>query len=113
MWVSSSAIEASSCPQVRHGQADQQRVVGTKATPQRLAQLGELGELGELGAQPALGQLSQHPGSRSPSTRAASIARPEAPSTPVATESSLMPASSRVFWMRWPSAAWAWTSRSR
>ena len=43
----------------------------------------------------------------------ASIARPEAPSTSAATESSLMPASSRVFWTRWPSAACAWISRLR
>jgi hypothetical protein len=41
--------------QVRHGQADQQRVVATKAAPQRLAKLGE------LGPQPALGQLGQDP----------------------------------------------------
>jgi hypothetical protein len=40
--------------QVRHGQADQQRMMGTKAAPQGLAQLRE------LGAQPPLGQLSQH-----------------------------------------------------
>src|SRR6266496_992428 len=30
-----------------------------------------------------------------------------------ATESSLMPASSKVFWMRWPSELWAWISRLR
>ena len=53
------------------------------------------------------------PGSRSPATRAASIARPETPSTSAATESSLMPASSRVFWMRWHSALWVWISRLR
>jgi hypothetical protein len=29
--------------QVRHGQADEQRVVGTKPAPQRLAELGQLG----------------------------------------------------------------------
>jgi hypothetical protein len=93
--------------QVRHGQADQQPMMGTKAAPQGLAQLRE------LGAQPPLGQLSQHLWSRSPATSASSIARPEAPSTSVATESSLMPASSSVFWMRWPSEAWAWMSRLR
>src|SRR5215204_1830607 len=47
-------------------------------------------------------------GSRSPATKASSIARPETPRTSVATESSLMPASSRVFWIRWHSALWAW-----
>jgi hypothetical protein len=99
MWVSSSAIEASSCPEVRQGQADQQRMVATKPALQRLAQLGE------LGAQPALASSASIPGSRSPAIRAASIARPETPSTSVATESSLMPASSRSCWMRWPSAA--------
>jgi len=55
MWVSSSAIEASRLLQVRHREADQQRVVATKAAPQRLAKLGE------LGPQPPLGQLGQDP----------------------------------------------------
>jgi hypothetical protein len=93
--------------QVRQGQADEQRVVGTKPAPQRLAQLGK------LGPQPPLGQLGQHLGSRSPATRASSIARPDPPSTSAATESSLMPASSKVFWTRWPSELWAWISRLR
>jgi hypothetical protein len=93
--------------QVRQGQADEQRVVGTKPAPQRLAQLGELGRSRPLASSASVW------GSRSPATRAASIARPEAPSTSVATESSLMPASSRVFWARWPSEAWAWMSRLR
>ena len=41
------------------------------------------------------------------------MARPETPSTSAATESSLMPASSKVFWTRWHSALWAWISRLR
>jgi hypothetical protein len=93
--------------QVGKRQPDQQPMMVAEAAPQRLAQLGE------LGAQPALGQLGSTPGSRSPATRALRIARPETPSTSVATESSLMPASSRVFWMRWHSALWAWISRLR
>jgi hypothetical protein len=52
-------------------------------------------------------------GSRSPATRACNIARPETPNTSEATESNLMPASSRVFWIRWHSAVWAWISRLR
>src|SRR5215207_3231249 len=36
------------------------------------------------------------------------MARPEAPTTSAATESSLIPASSRVFCTRWTSAVWAW-----
>jgi hypothetical protein len=36
------------------------------------------------------------------------IARPETPRTSAATESSLMPASSSVFWIRWHSAPCAW-----
>jgi hypothetical protein len=87
LWVSSSAIDAQVL-QVRKGQAHQQGVVVPEpSAPQRLAQLGE------LGPQPPPGQLRQHLGSRSPATRAASIARPEAPSTSAATESSLIPAS--------------------
>ena len=80
--------------QVRQGQMNEQRMVATKPAPQRLAQLRE------LGTQPALGQFGERLGSRSPATSAASIARPETPSTSVATQSSLMPASSKVFWMR-------------
>jgi hypothetical protein len=41
---------------VRQGEADEQRVVGTKPPSQRLA------ELGKLGPQPPLGQLGQHLG---------------------------------------------------
>jgi hypothetical protein len=55
-----------------------------------------------------LANSASTPGSRSPATSALSIARPDTPSTSVATESSLMPASSRVLWMRWHSALWAW-----
>ena len=35
------------------------------------------------------------------------MARPETPSTSEATESSLIPASSSVFWIRWHSLVWA------
>ena len=55
-----------------------------------------------------LASSASTPGSRSPLIKAVSIARPDTPNTSVATESSLMPASSRVFWTRWPSEAWAW-----
>jgi hypothetical protein len=41
------------------------------------------------------------------------MARPDTPSTSEATESSLIPASSRVFWIRWHSLVWAWMSRLR
>jgi hypothetical protein len=41
------------------------------------------------------------------------MARPETPRTSAATESSLIPASSNVFWIRWHSAPWAWMSRLR
>jgi hypothetical protein len=79
---------------VRQGEADEQRVVATKPPSQRLAELGKLAR-----SRPLASSASTW-GSRSPATSASSIARPEAPSTSVATESSLMPASSKVFWMR-------------
>jgi len=50
-----------------------------------------LAQLRDLLAQPSLGQLRQSSGSRSPATRAASMARPETPSTSEPTESNLMP----------------------
>src|SRR5215216_4027164 len=93
--------------QVVKRQPDQQPMMLAEAAPQGLAQLGK------LLAQLALGQLGQDLGVALPATRAASIARPETPRTSAATESSLMPASSRVFWIRWHSAPWAWMSRLR
>jgi hypothetical protein len=73
----------SRCPLVVKGQTDQQPMMLAEAAPQRLAHLGE------LLAQLALGQLRQRLGSRSPATRASSIARPDTPSTSVATETLL------------------------
>jgi hypothetical protein len=67
-----------------------------------------LAQLGELGAQPAPRQPGQDLGSRPPASSARSIARPETPSTSAATEPSRIEASSRVLWMRWHSAVWAW-----
>ena len=52
-------------------------------------------------------------GSRSPATRALSMMRPETVIMSDATTSSLMPASSRVFSVRWNSAVTDWTSLLR
>ena len=42
-----------------------------------------------------------------------STTRPDTPSTSEAAEPGLIPASSKVFWMRWHSLVCAWTSRLR
>src|SRR3954449_408523 len=92
---------------VLQGESDQQRVVLAEAAAQRLPQ-GR-----DLVPQLSLASSARTTGSRSPATSAASIARPETPSTSEATESSLMPASSSVLAIRWPSAVCAWISRLR
>jgi hypothetical protein len=61
-----------------------------EAAPQRLAQLGE------LGTQPPLGQLGQHLRVAFPAHQGGQHRPAETPSTSAATESSLLPASSRV-----------------
>jgi len=61
--------------QVRHGQADQQRVVATEAARSAWRSWGSLAR------NLPLASSASTPGSRSPATRAASIARPETPST--------------------------------
>jgi hypothetical protein len=68
---------------VGKGQPDQQRMVLAEAAPQRLAQLGSF-----LRSLP-LASSARTWGSRSPATRAPSIARPETPRTSVATETLL------------------------
>src|SRR4051812_28482752 len=60
-----------------------------------------------------LARSARTSGLRSPAISAVSIARPETPRTSEATESSLIPASSRVFWIRWHSDVCACTSRLR
>ena len=56
-------------------------------------------------SQPALASSASTSGSRSPAISASSIARPDTPSTSVATEASLMLASSSTFWTRCDSRA--------
>jgi hypothetical protein len=107
LWVSSSAIDAQVL-QVRKGQAHQQGVVVPEpSAPQRLAQLGE------LGPQPPPGQLSQHLGVAFPGHQGGQH-RPARGAQHVGGDRvQLDPGVSRVFWTRWPSAAWAWMSRLR
>jgi hypothetical protein len=69
--------------QVVKGQPDQQRMMLAEAAPQRLAQLGE------LLAQLALGQRRQRLGVAFAGDQALRIARPDTPSTSVATETLL------------------------
>ena len=61
----------------------------------------------------ALARSARTSGSRSPATSAWSMSRPDTPNTSEATEPSLIPASSRVFWTRWHSEVCSWTSRLR
>ena len=107
MWVSSSPIEASSCSRW----AMARRTSRAWWSPNRPRSAWR--SWGSLARNLPLANSASTPGSRSPLIKAVSIARPDTPSTSVATESSLMPASSKVFWMRWPSEAWAWISRLR
>lgn len=92
---------------VVQGPPHQQGVVGAEVAASCLPQLGK------LVAEATPGQLGEDLGSRSPASRARSIARPETPSTSVATEPSRMAASSKVLWMRWHSAVWGGMSRLR
>ena len=80
---------------VVEAQPDQQGVVVAEPAPQRVAQLGD------LLAQLALGQLGEHLGvALTGDQSGAASPGPTRPARPTATESNLMPASSRVFWMR-------------
>ena len=100
-------MAASRCSACSRRHADEQGVVVAEAAPQRLAQLGE------LVAQPALGHLGEHLGVAFAGDEGGEHQPARDARTSEATESSLMPASSRVFWMRWNSEVWAWMSRLR
>ena len=75
---------------VREDRSDPQGVHAIKAALQRFAQRGD------LLAQPALGQVGEDLGSVVPLISASSIAHPETPRMSEATQSSLMPVSSRA-----------------
>ena len=66
-----------------------------------------LNEGGILDPQPSFGQLGEYVGSRSPAIMAASMARQETPMMLVATDDSLIRASSSSF-----STRWMWRDRS-
>jgi hypothetical protein len=80
--------------QVRHGQADEQRVVATKAAPQGLTQLGL------LGPQPALGQLGQHLGWH------CCIWRPLKPASPLQSLNAIDDAKIDFFEHFWQPSGW-------
>ena len=69
-----------------------------------------LPQQGALLAQHAPGQLRQHLGVAFPADQGGEHGRARDLSTSEATESSLMPASSRVLCTRWHSAVCAWMS---
>ena len=70
--------------------------MGPKAAPQRLAQLGSLAR-----NRPRASSASTR-GSRSPPTRAASIARPQTPKMSVATKTLCGAGILQGLWIRWP-----------
>src|SRR6266536_1294656 len=63
---------------------------------------------GSLARRRPLASSARSWGSRTPATRACSIARPETPRMSLATHDSLMPASSRSFSSRWASRVRSW-----
>jgi hypothetical protein len=103
MRPSRAAMAPSRCPLVVKGQPDQQPMVVAEAAAQRLAQLGEL-----------LWAACPWPARQGPSGRVRRRPGPPAwpgprrPGRQWRPRPCLLPASSRVFWIRWHSAPWAW-----
>ena len=92
---------------VREDLRDDQRVVRFEVARERLPQRRQ------LLAQCAPCELGQNLGSRVPDTSASSISRPDTPSTSVATQDSLTPASSSTLCSRFASRARSWISDLR
>lgn len=94
--------------EVLQGEADEQGVVVARKRPLIASR-----SWGILTRSRPLASSARTLGSRSPAISALSIGPSDCPSTSEATESSLMPASSRVFCTRCSSEEWAWMSRLR